>query len=127
MEYVTESKGLLQEFQYGYTSYYGVESTCSLPASNPVATIDGYVQLPANNYTALMNAVAEVGPVAIALDASTWHAYNGGIFNGCNQENPDVDHGVVLMGYGEEKGQKYWLVRNSWSPSWVSQSNNSSY
>ena len=32
--------------------------------------------------------------------------------------NPDIDHAVVLVGYGEENGQKYWLVRNSWSPSW---------
>lgn len=22
------------------------------------------------------------------------------------------------MGYGEENGEKYWLIRNSWSPAW---------
>jgi cathepsin L len=83
-----------------------------------VATIDGYVVLPENNYTALMNAVATVGPVAISVDASAWAAYESGIFNGCNQVNPDMDHAVVLVGYGEENGQKYWLVKNSWSTSW---------
>ena len=41
-----------------------------------------------------------------------------GIFSGCNQVNPDIDHAVVLMGYGVENGQKYWLIRNSWSPTW---------
>jgi len=76
------------------------------------------VQLPANNYTALMNAVATVGPVAVSVDASAWGAYSSGIFSGCNQASPDIDHAVVLMGYGEENGQKYWLIRNSWSPSW---------
>jgi len=118
-DYVTGSSGLVQEFQYPYTSYYGQDFDCTMPPSeSPVATIDGYVKLPTNNYTALMNAVATVGPVAISVDASTWHNYESGIYNGCNQENPDIDHGVVLMGYGTDEvtGENYWLIRNSWSP-----------
>ena len=83
-----------------------------------MATVDGYVALATNNYSDLMNAIATISPIAISVDASTWHSYNGGIFAGCNQASPDVNHVVVLVGYGEENGQKYWLVRNSWSPSW---------
>lgn len=118
-DYLTTSKGLFEEYQYSYQSYYGKDYNCTLPKlTKPVATINGYVKLPENNYTALMNAIATVGPVAISVDASSWSPYKGGIFNGCNQVNPDIDHAVVLVGYGEEEGQKYWLVRNSWSPSW---------
>jgi hypothetical protein len=41
---------------------------CSLPGlANPVATVNGFVQLPENNYTALLNAVATVGPIAISV------------------------------------------------------------
>ncbi len=123
-EYVSDSNtvGLFQEYQYSYASYYGQEPACAIPTgTSPKAKVQGYVQLPANDYNAVMNAVATVGPVAIAVDASAWSAYKGGIFNGCNQANPDIDHGVVLVGYGEEKGQKYWLVRNSWSPTWGEQ------
>jgi cathepsin L len=65
-----------------------------------------------------MNAVATIGPMSISVDASTWHAYSSGIYNGCNQVNPEIDHAVVLVGYGSENGQNYWLVRNSWSASW---------
>jgi cathepsin L len=118
-DYVASSEGLLEEFQYSYSSFYGVESSCSIPpAGVPKAHIDGYVKLPSNDYKSLMNAVAKIGPIAISVDASSWHAYSSGIFNGCNQVNPDINHAVVLVGYGEENGQKYWLVRNSWSASW---------
>jgi len=51
-----------------------------------------------------LNAVATVGPIAVSVDASNWHSYDHGIFNGCNQVNPDIDHAVVLVGYGEENG-----------------------
>jgi cathepsin L len=117
-DYVTKSDGLYQEYQYSYSSYYGKDYECTIPTGNPVATINGYVQLPENNYAALMNAVAELGPMAISVDASAWSAYESGVFDGCNQKNPDIDHAVTLVGYGSEGGKDFWLVRNSWSPAW---------
>ena len=101
--------------------YSGTDYPCSIPAAGstaPVTTINGYVKLPNNDYNAVMNVIAQVGPLAINVDDTTWYAYQSGIFDGCNQVNPDINHGVVLVGYGEENGQKYWLVRNSWSPTY---------
>jgi cathepsin L len=111
---------MFEEYQYCYTSYYGADSACLATSlsSSPVATVDGYVALATNNYSDLMNAIATIGPIAVSVDASSWHAYKGGIFAGCNQASPDINHVVVLVGYGEERGQKYWLVRNSWSAAW---------
>lgn len=120
-EYLTNSAGLYDEFQLPYTEYYGQEAQCILPSNTqPKAKISGYVKLEENNYEQLLHAVANYGPIAVSVDASSWHSYASGVFDGCNQLNPDINHAVVLVGYGTDTktNQDYWLVRNSWSASW---------
>jgi C1A family cysteine protease len=43
--------------------------------------------------------------------------YSGGILTSSSC-GTDLDHGVLIIGYGIEAGQKYWLVKNSWSNTW---------
>ena len=61
-----------------------------------------------------MNARSAEQPIAVSVDASTWHAYESGIYTGCSMASPEIDHAVILAGYGTEDGQDYWLIRNSW-------------
>lgn len=73
-----------------------------------------YMKMPSNKYEPLMDAL-DKGPVAVSVDASTWSPYSGGVFDGCNQGSPEVDHVVLLVGYGSDpKLGDYWLIRNSW-------------
>lgn len=65
-----------------------------------------------------MTAIAEVGPIAVSVDATSWGAYESGIYNVWNQAAPVINHAVTLVGYGESDEGKYWLIRNSWSPAW---------
>ena len=88
-----------------------------------VATIQGYINLPTNNYTLLMNAVATLGPIGVTVAASGWAFYSGGVYecpNHNTKKTTDVNHAVVLEGYGmdQETQEPFWLVRNSWGEKW---------
>lgn len=58
------------------------------------------------------------GPVVCGVAATTeFKAYSKGIFEdktGSNNHN----HYVVIYGWGEESGNKYWLIQNSYGPTW---------
>jgi cathepsin L len=68
----------------------------------------------------LKKAVYQYGPIAIAVDATprTFEFYSGGIYNDKKCDPNDLTHAMLLVGYGTENGQDYWLLKNSWGTSW---------
>jgi cathepsin C len=66
------------------------------------------------------------GPFAIGLAVNDdFMYYTEGIYKGADMkpiEKTDgwleMQHGVLLVGWGEEDGVKYWKVQNSWGPDW---------
>ena len=111
--------------------YEGEEGTCedetvSGSASTVAATavcdtglvLSGCVDVSSGNETALKVAVSR-GPVAVAIEAdtATFQLYSGGIITSI-MCGTSLDHGVLVVGYGEDEGQLYWTVKNSWGDSW---------
>ncbi|KAL7607704.1 vignain [Lactuca sativa] len=118
-EYIKETGGVTTEQIYPYFARNGL---CDISKRNsPVVKIDGFENVPKNDETALLKAVANQ-PVSIAIDAGglNFQFYSEGVFNGiCGTE---LNHGVAIVGYGTtQEGTNYWIVRNSWGSGWGEQ------
>lgn len=96
--------------------YHARDAKCDKCAS--VATFEGCFDVPSNDEESLMKAVAQQ-PVSVAIEAdhSVFMFYDGGIIDdaSCGES---LDHGVLAVGYGEENGKKFWIVKNSWGAQW---------
>ena len=74
--------------------------------------------VPSNNQLALKEAVS-MGPVSVAIEADTrtFQLYTSGVITG-DACGTNLDHGVLVAGYGEANNTPFWLVKNSWSADW---------
>jgi C1A family cysteine protease len=84
--------------------------------------IDGFVDVPPNDEAALEKAVA-MQPVSVAIEADhrSFQLYAGGVY-ASDDCGTDLDHGVLVVGYGFDEhasGHKhFWKVKNSWGDAW---------
>lgn len=72
--------------------------------------------MPSGDEQAMQQAVATIGPISVAIDAShpSFQAYKSGVYYEPNCANgvANLDHAVLVVGYGTENGRDYWLVKN---------------
>lgn len=117
-KYIKDNKGIDTEKTYPYE---GINDKCRYNPANSGAEDTGFVDIPAGDEQKLMQAVAAVGPVSVAIDASqdSFQFYSTGVYYDENCSSENLDHGVLVVGYGtDEVGGDYWLVKNSWGRSW---------
>jgi cathepsin L len=110
-------QGIESEADYPYTA---VTNNCKYSAGKVVTKVTGFTDIKHGDEADLQNALATVGPVSIAIDAShsSFQFYKAGVYNEKRCSSTSLDHGVLAVGYGNENGDDFWLVKNSWGTSW---------
>lgn len=106
--------GMCSEESYSYTAKNGNCKSC-----HQVVSISNCNDVPANNQLALKEVVGTIGPVSVAIEADTrtFQLYTGGVITS-DACGTNLDHGVLVVGYGRENNLDFWLVKNSWGKSW---------
>jgi KDEL-tailed cysteine endopeptidase len=111
-KYIIEN-GQCSLSSYPYTAKDGTCQKCTA-----VAHMSSCSDVKPNDQVSLKGAVAQQ-PVSIAIEADTkyFQSYSSGILTSSDC-GTNLDHGVLIAGYGDDNGQKYWLVKNSWGTTW---------
>eukprot|EP00005_Dracoamoeba_jomungandri_P001068 CAMPEP_0174257530 /NCGR_PEP_ID=MMETSP0439-20130205/6642_1 /TAXON_ID=0 /ORGANISM="Stereomyxa ramosa, Strain Chinc5" /LENGTH=335 /DNA_ID=CAMNT_0015340641 /DNA_START=40 /DNA_END=1047 /DNA_ORIENTATION=+ len=110
------SHGIEADKDYPFTSGNGTTGKCKYDASEVVAHIEGakYASVPLfGSENTMRESSYQYGPLSVAVDASKWQYYTGGILTSCGLS---LDHAVVAVGWDIDAG--YWIVRNSWDSDW---------
>ncbi|CAH6920503.1 Ctss [Phodopus roborovskii] len=111
-QYIIDNGGIDSDASYPYKA---MDEKCHYDSKSRAATCSRYMELPFGDEEALKEAVANKGPVSVAIDAShpSFFLYKSGIYDdpSCTE---NVNHGVLVVGYGSLDGKDYWLVKNSW-------------
>ncbi|KAL0214538.1 hypothetical protein P9112_006722 [Eukaryota sp. TZLM1-RC] len=110
--------------QEAYYPYHAVQGGCySHSVQGAVGIADyGFVSGSQSRHATdpdMQNAVYAYGSLGVAVDASAFQFYHGGVITNPNSCAGQINHAVNLVGYGFDNYHgDYWLVRNSWGQNW---------
>merc|ERR1711970_1453433 len=104
--------GHITEEDYPYISGNTMQTEdCMYMPEQAAGAITGYNILEPNSLEAVMDFIANQGPLAVAAYASPWGRYSSGVFDGCPYDGDiAINHAIVLVGYGTDPNEgDYWL------------------
>ncbi|CAM9380518.1 unnamed protein product [Choristocarpus tenellus] len=127
MDYVKDNGGIIPETIYPYRKVNMVGPNTHAPICRSVVKDGNYASTLSSEFTVASSELEENkmawwlvknGPLSVSLDATGMDYYEGGIDYGQYCDPNDINHAVLLVGYGEENGVKYWIIKNSWAIWW---------
>lgn len=114
--FIADQNGIASGDKYPYLDKV---DTCKYAQGISGAQITGFASIPPKDEQAMKTVIATQGPLACSLNGlESLLLYKRGIYadEECNNDEPN--HSVLVVGYGSENGQDYWIVKNSWDKNW---------
>lgn len=74
-----------------------------------------------DNEDEIADFLVKLGPLSIALNAQFFHTYTGGIMDPAGCQTKQLNHAVLLVGFGNENNLPFWIIKNSWGTAWGEQ------
>eukprot|EP00357_Protocruzia_adherens_P036895 CAMPEP_0114997408 /NCGR_PEP_ID=MMETSP0216-20121206/14883_1 /TAXON_ID=223996 /ORGANISM="Protocruzia adherens, Strain Boccale" /LENGTH=613 /DNA_ID=CAMNT_0002361787 /DNA_START=21 /DNA_END=1862 /DNA_ORIENTATION=+ len=92
------------------------DGTCGSPDQYLTYKVTEYGT--AKGEQAMMSEIYSRGPITCGIAVTdALLKYTGGIFKDTTGAT-ELDHDISVIGFGEENGEKYWIIRNSWGTYW---------
>ena len=117
--WISKNNGLCSENDYPYVSgTTQAAGTCQTTCDNiRNSQVAKHVDVQPKSDNAMMDALSQQ-PVSIAIEADQkdFQLYSTGVFTGDCGTN--LDHGVLVVGYGSMNGDDFYKVKNSWGVTW---------
>lgn len=129
-EWIMANGGLSTKEDYG--KYLQADGFCKVNSTEgrkniPVAIqIQSYTNITSGSTAALLDALANVGPISVSVDASLpdFDFYSSGTYDNpaCSNSIADLDHTIMATGWGvDASGKQFVSIRNNWSIHWGNQ------
>ncbi|CAI5733414.1 unnamed protein product [Peronospora destructor] len=101
----------------------------NLTTDDAAASISGWEQVVgrscenSSDSTELLKLALQQQPISVAINSGgSFDAYKGGIYacpnDGDFVSSTDINHAVVLVGYGSDGTTDYWIIKNSYGTNW---------